>query len=116
MKLSSEIVELNTVIEAYNLWLDQCPEALFFHHSEYLFLLENHLQCKAFVAICKNEQAQWIGALPILLKETPIGSAINSLAYFGSNGGFLLQDNLKQIFSDYDFILTPTSPTTAFKF
>ncbi|NQW42604.1 MAG: GNAT family N-acetyltransferase [Bacteroidetes bacterium] len=94
--ITSEIVELNTVKDAYNLWLELCPEALFLHHSEYLFLLENHLQCKAFVTICKNEQEQWIGALPILLKETPIGSAINSLAYFGSNGGFLLQDNLNE--------------------
>jgi aspartyl-tRNA(Asn)/glutamyl-tRNA(Gln) amidotransferase subunit A len=28
----------------------------------------------------------------------------------------LLRDNLAQIFSEYDFILTPTSPTTAFQF
>ena len=39
-------------------------------------------------------------------------------AYYGKAQKLrrLLQDNLKQIFSDYDFILTPTSPTTAFKF
>ncbi len=39
-------------------------------------------------------------------------------AYYGKAQKLrrLLLDNLKQIFSDYDFILTPTSPTTAFKF
>ncbi len=39
-------------------------------------------------------------------------------AYYGKAQKLrrLLQDNLKEIFSTYDFILTPTSPTTAFKF
>jgi len=39
-------------------------------------------------------------------------------AYYGKAQQLrrLLRDNLAQIFSEYDFILTPTSPTTAFQF
>ena len=88
----TDITELKQVVVNYNHWLNECENALFFHHSEYLFLLENHLQCKAYVIVCKSENNDWLGVLPLLLKETEIGNAINSLAYFGSNGCFLVKD------------------------
>ncbi len=88
----TEIIELKHQTEAYNLWLNECENALFFHHSEFLFLLENQLECEAKLIICQNDKNEWLGVLPILVKTTAIGIAINSLAYFGSNGSFLLID------------------------
>lgn len=89
---NTEITELKTRLESYQHWINECENALFFHHPEYLFLLENQLHCNAYIVICKNEQNEWQGVLPILMKETEIGKAINSLAYFGSNGCFLVKD------------------------
>lgn len=74
-------------------WLDTCRHALFFHHPSYLRLLEQHLGCRASVIVCSDGEDAWAGVLPVLTKTGNPGTIVNSLAYFGSNGCFLVAHN-----------------------
>ena len=64
------------------------PEGLIYYTSRYRrYLLEvAGGQCRSLVAL---DRATVVGVLPLMLKDGPFGPVLNSLPFFGSNGGVL---------------------------
>ena len=77
--------------EAYDVFLRECPTALFYHSLRFRDFLVALLGCERRYAIALNG-GDVVGALPLMAKEGPYGRVLNSLPYFGSNGGLLGAD------------------------
>jgi len=63
-------------------------ESLFYYSIKYKLFLENLLKCHSqYILIMKGDDIQAI--LPLLMKEGKYGMILNTLPYYGSNGGIL---------------------------
>ena len=81
-------------LEDYRLFLKRNDHFLLYSSIEYKFLLETYLNAKSiyFVAYKKNNI---IGCLPLFESQNHgMGTIINSLPFYGSNGGFLIDFEL----------------------
>lgn len=66
-----------------------CNEnSLFYHSTKYKDFLEDLLDCESRYLLA-YENRKIVAALPLMIKEGPLGKVINSLPYYGSNGGIL---------------------------
>ena len=66
----------------------QNKNTLFYSEPRFIQLISDHLNCDArWLSIYKK--GSLVGLLPFLLKYGPLGTVLNSLAYFGSNGGVI---------------------------
>lgn len=87
--------------EKYTNMLYNSNEAMFYHSIPFRNLLECFLSCKSYHIIAK-ENDKVIGCIPTFLKTNKkYGNILNSLPFFGSNGGFLIDsrlDNNKRIY------------------
>lgn len=74
----------------YREFLGRMPLALFYHSLEFKDLVERELgQTPRYLLLKDGEQIR--GILPCFLKDNPRhGNVLNSLPFFGSNGGILL--------------------------
>ena len=87
-----EVVELTPEREeAYGRFLRACPTALFYHSLRFRDFLVRLLGCEQHYGIALRG-ADVVGALPLMATEGPYGRVLNSLPYFGSNGGLLGTD------------------------
>lgn len=77
----------------YEKFLLEFNESLFYYSTKYKDFLEELLNVKSnyILAIDNNENIQAV--LPLMVKEGKYGKIINSLPYFGSNGGILFKTN-----------------------
>ncbi len=66
-------------------------ESLIYYSLEYRNLLVNLLQCDSDYLIVV-EKGNILGILPLMIKNGKYGKIINSLPFFGSNGGILAAD------------------------
>jgi hypothetical protein len=65
-----------------------CNEnSLIYASPRFLSLLETVLDAKAFWITISTKNGGVSGALPFVLKSSPLGSVINSLPFYGSHGG-----------------------------
>lgn len=59
----------------------------------YLSFLQTYLSADCFITVCKNENDEITGIFPYVIKEEAYGSICNSLPYYGSNGGIIINEN-----------------------
>jgi len=84
-----EIIRLTEInSKAYTDFLQQSEHTRFFASDEFRRLLKSYTESidYYFLAI---ENDEIVGALPSFIKETPLGNCMNSLPYYGSNGGII---------------------------
>ena len=79
--------------EKYEKFLLSFDESLLYYSTKYKELLEEYLEVESeyLLAVDENENIQAI--LPLMKKEGKFGTIINSLPYYGSNGGILSKSN-----------------------
>lgn len=74
--------------QAYERFVLSRPESLFYHSTNYQRFLCDLLGCQGHNLLVRRGR-EVIGALPLMVLETPEGRVYNSLPYYGSNGGLL---------------------------
>jgi CelD/BcsL family acetyltransferase involved in cellulose biosynthesis len=72
----------------YAAFLDQIDEALIYYSLPFRSLLEDLLACESEYWLAR-QGGQITGVLPLMWKDGPLGRVINSLPFYGSNGGVL---------------------------
>jgi hypothetical protein len=89
----SQLQDENEQIIYHNLLMSQ-TNSLFYNSLHYHQLLKAHLGCDAYYILAYDEN-KILGALPFLFKRNEhLGGVINSLPFYGSNGGFIITPNL----------------------
>jgi hypothetical protein len=74
----------------YDEFLKEDPESLFFASNKYRLLLKEVLNAEDNYFLAINYKNQIIGVLPSFLKRNELyGNVLNSLPFFGSNGGII---------------------------
>jgi hypothetical protein len=68
-----------------------CPWGMLYHSLKYRNLLAKFLPNADIHYLLAYQDRRLVGALPIILADGPLGPAANSLPFFGSHGGVLLQ-------------------------
>jgi hypothetical protein len=80
----------------YKKFLNRNNHFLWYSSLEYKLLLESYLNVKSMYLIVKKDGVV-LGSLPLMESHNPgLGTIINSLPFYGSNGGFLLDKKLKK--------------------
>jgi len=94
-----EIKILNEdLYEDYENFLLSDPRSLFYHSIKYKNFLEDLLGCESRYLLA-YENNKIIAALPLMIKDGPLGKVINSLPYYGSNGGIIGDSHNKDAIS-----------------
>ncbi len=77
--------------DSYTAFLLQNPQSLFYYSTPYKDFLEDLLGCKPHYFLAE-ENGEIKGILPLMMKDGPYGTVINSLPYYGSHGGIFSQN------------------------
>lgn len=86
------VVELTQEHEdAYERFLERSPAALFYHSLGFRDFVVRLLGCEPRYAVAMS-RGDVVGAMPLMVMDGPYGTVLNSLPYFGSNGGVLVTD------------------------
>ena len=89
------IVPLNDGLEsAYQDFVFAHPESMFFHSISYLRFLRQMLVADYNVLIALDADDRVQGVLSALIRYGALGKVINSLPYYGSNGGVLASNEI----------------------
>lgn len=100
--------------QKYEKFLLEFKESLFYHSIKYKDFLEELLNIESnyLLAIDDNKNIQAI--LPLMVKEGKFGKIINSLPYYGSNGGILNKNDqaFKLILDAYNKISKESAGST----
>ena len=94
--MSSYIIQPldETLYSAYEEFLHQSDKNLFYSSVPYKCFLEKLLGCSSQYLLALDQQGNIVGALPLMIsKPGKFGKAVNSLPYYGSNGGIVLDDH-----------------------
>ncbi len=67
------------------------PNTLLYVEPRFLSLIENELDAESYWLVARRNKII-TGLLPYLVKNGPLGPALNSLPYYGSNGGVIQSD------------------------
>lgn len=78
--------------EAYEEFLLADERTLLYQSSRYMGFLQELLACEQRTLLALDQQNRIVGALPLMSQEGPFGQVINSLPYYGSNGGIVAKD------------------------
>jgi hypothetical protein len=77
---------------AYTAFVERHPAALLYYSLPYRDLIAAHLECDvSYQVAIKDEQV--VAVLPVMSMKGSFGHVLNSLPFFGSNGGVLAQDD-----------------------
>jgi len=76
--------------DSYTDMLRHCDEAMFSHSIPYRNLLFSFLNCEPYYLIAIGGSGEVVGAIPAFLKRSKSGNVLNSLPFFGSHGGVLV--------------------------
>ncbi len=77
----------------YEKFLLEIPESLLYYSTKYKELLEEYLRVESEYLLAIDEQDNIWGVLPLMKKEGKFGTIINSLPFYGSNGGILSKND-----------------------
>jgi Acetyltransferase (GNAT) domain len=77
----------------YDAFVVRQPHGLIYHSSRYIDFLVDLLGCEQMTLLAIDGQGEIACALPLLAKSGPFGKVLNSLPYYGSNGGILGADS-----------------------
>lgn len=75
--------------DQYETFLLAQPESLLYQSSRYQNLLIDLLGCRQESILALDETGNIQAALPLMAKDGFLGTVVNSLPYFGSNGGLI---------------------------
>jgi hypothetical protein len=83
--------------EAYSEFLQSMEHSLFYVSLSYKRLLEKLLGCKSKYFVALDSQKNIVGTFPLMIKENQaLGNIANSLPYYGSNGGILVNNHKRK--------------------
>ena len=74
--------------QKYESFLLSQKTSMFYHSVKYKNFLEDILSCDSHYLLAM-EANKIVGALPLMIKDGPLGKVVNSLPYYGSHGGIL---------------------------
>lgn len=79
-------------IDDYEAFVRSCPKSLFSHSAAYRHILSDVLHSEPLYLIARRG-TKICGVLPALIKSSPsLGRVLNSLPFYGSNGGVISND------------------------
>ncbi|AWI33517.1 peptidoglycan bridge formation glycyltransferase FemA/FemB family protein [Helicobacter apodemus] len=89
----------------YNDFLNRCDCAMMYYSLSFKRLLEDVLECKSHYLMAINKD-RICGILPLMLRGGKYGEVLNSLPFFGSNGGILADNDesrnrLLEVYKEY---------------
>ncbi len=89
--------------EEYENFLLSQEYSLFYHSTKYKDFLEDILECESKYLLAYDDDDKLVAALPLMIKEGSLGKVINSLPYYGSNGGVVSESETasKILYDEY---------------
>jgi hypothetical protein len=78
--------------QAYDELLLARDDTLLYQSSRYMSLLEELLGCRQATLLASDNDGMLLAALPLMEADGPFGVAVNSLPFYGSNGGLIGAD------------------------
>ncbi|MBI68464.1 MAG: hypothetical protein CMJ38_00275 [Phycisphaerae bacterium] len=86
------VILSNETSDDYKEFINNNKNTLFYHQIKYKNLLKYILGCDENYILLYDDN-KLCGVLPILLKDGKYGHILNSLPYYGSNGGIIAENN-----------------------
>jgi hypothetical protein len=77
----------------YELFVSKFSESLLYYSTKYKDFLEDLLDIESNYLMVVDESDNIQAVLPLMQKEGKFGTIINTLPYYGSNGGVIAKDN-----------------------
>ena len=102
------IVPINSLDESeYHDFVSKHPEALLYQSLSYLKLLLSITEGENATLVAVDESHVIRGVLPVIRKKGKWGDVLNSLPYYGSNGGLLVDEPMaaKLLISAYNQLI-----------
>lgn len=75
--------------ERYEVFLHAQPETLLYQSWRYQSLLLDLLGCRQQGLLALDEEENILAALPLMAMDGPLGTVLNSLPFYGSNGALI---------------------------
>ena len=72
-------------------FVSSSDNSLIYSTPHFLTLIGKHLDAEPYWILAKRSDVI-VGAMPILVKDGPLGKVVNSLPFFGSNGGIISRE------------------------
>lgn len=95
------VVEVTPASEqGYQRFVESCPTALFYHSLGFRDFVLRLLGCEQRYAVVLSG-GEVVGAMPLMAARGPYGTVLNSLPYFGSNGGMLGGVEARAVLADW---------------
>jgi len=95
--MSISIIKLTSShYHEYEKFLLKFNDSLLYSSINYKLLLEDYLNCESEYLLAMKE-GKILGALPLMIKNGQHGKVINSLPFYGSNGGVITANSDAQI-------------------
>lgn len=98
--------------EEYEKFLHSREDSLFYSSCKYKGFLEDLLDCEANY-ILNDEQGKITAALPLMIKKGSFGNVINSLPYYGSNGGIIGQPQTNEMINAFHTLANAKDSATS---
>ncbi|WP_286755663.1 peptidoglycan bridge formation glycyltransferase FemA/FemB family protein [Roseivirga sp. UBA838] len=74
--------------DEYEEFVSNDPNSLIYHSVKFKRFLESLLGCRAHYIVALDKR-KVVGVLPLMVANGPLGKVVNSLPFYGSNGGVL---------------------------
>ncbi|MCO4783735.1 MAG: peptidoglycan bridge formation glycyltransferase FemA/FemB family protein [Candidatus Cloacimonetes bacterium] len=88
----------------YESFLEKVEGSLFYHSSRYKELLESLLDVKSTYQLVLDQNGEIQAVCPFMVKHGTYGPVLNSLPFYGSNGGILAKTDEAYNFLEYNYI------------
>ncbi len=88
--------------------------SLFYHSTRYKDFLEDLLGCESRYLLA-YDNGKIVGTLPLMIKDGPLGKVVNSLPYYGSNGGLIGNNTIvhQALFNEYNRFIASSNVVSA---
>ncbi len=98
----------------YEEFLSDFKESLLYYSTKYKDFLEELLSTESNYLMAMDDNSNIQAILPIMIKEGKFGMVVNSLPYYGSNGGILSKSNeaYEVLLNYYNNLIKDTSGST----
>ncbi len=96
--MTIRIEKLNAETEKdYAKFLLDVPDSLLYHSLSYKNFLKQILTDARDQYLLAYENEKLVGALPVFIKYGALGTVVNSLPFYGSNGSFILKNDCAKL-------------------
>ena len=93
MQITVDLLKSDDHIQ-YEEMMQSSPYAQLYTSLKYKDLLEETINAKSFYLLAKNK-GELVGTLPLFLKKSPVnGNVLNSLPFYGCNGGITVKPGI----------------------